>query len=142
MRVLSDDGEAAPLEAGSHQLSDGGEITVDAESKVEMMEDEEEKVEATEEEPDEMAAVKAALVEKFKDKRFGGRRGARGSVMGSRSSVRPARASAMARSRRESAAVQDSRRSTGQNSSERYTSSDRHTGDSPARNSAVTNFVM
>jgi hypothetical protein len=84
----------------------------------------------------------AALVEKFKDKRFGGRRGARGSVMGSRSSVRPARASAMARSRRESAAVQDSRRSTGQNSSERYTSSDRHTGDSPARNSAVTNFVM
>ena len=65
VRVLSDDGEAAPLEAGSHQLSDGGEITVDAESKVEMMEDEEEKVEATEEEPDEMAAVKAALVEKF-----------------------------------------------------------------------------
>lgn len=65
VRVLSDDGEAAPLEAGSHQLSDGGEITVDADSKVEMMEDEEEKVEATEEEPDEMAAVKAALVEKF-----------------------------------------------------------------------------
>jgi len=65
VRVLSDDGEAAPLEAGSHQLSDGGEITVDAESKVEMMEDEEEKVEATEEEPDEMAAVKAALVDKF-----------------------------------------------------------------------------
>ena len=59
VRVLSDDGEAAPLEAGSHQLS------VDAESKVEMMEDEEEKVEATEEEPNEMAAVKAALVEKF-----------------------------------------------------------------------------
>jgi len=65
VRVLSDDGEAAPLEPGSHQLSDGGEITVDADSKVEMMEDEEEKVEATEEEPDEMAAVKAALVEKF-----------------------------------------------------------------------------
>ena len=65
VRVLSDDGEAAPLEPGSHQLSDGGEITVDADSKVEMMEDEEEKVEATEEEPDEMAAVKAALVDKF-----------------------------------------------------------------------------
>jgi len=67
VRVLSDDGEAAPLEAGSHQLSDGGEITVDAESKVEMMEDEEEKVEAAEheEDKDEMAAVKAALVDKF-----------------------------------------------------------------------------
>lgn len=67
VRVLSDDGEAAPLEAGSHQLSDGGEITVDADSKVEMMEDEEEKVEAAEheEDKDEMAAVKAALVEKF-----------------------------------------------------------------------------
>ena len=67
VRVLSDDGESAPLEAGSHQLSDGGEITVDADSKVEMMEDEEEKVEAAEheEDKDEMAAVKAALVEKF-----------------------------------------------------------------------------
>ena len=67
VRVLSDDGEAAPLEAGSHQLSDGGEITVDADSKVEMMEDEEEKVEAAEheEDKDEMAAVKAALVDKF-----------------------------------------------------------------------------
>tara|TARA_R110002020_G_scaffold119593_4_gene272819 strand:- start:2236 stop:2865 length:630 start_codon:yes stop_codon:yes gene_type:complete len=64
VRVLSEDGEAAPLEPGAHELSDGGQITIDAESKVEMMEEEEEKVEA-QEEPDEMAAVKAALMEKF-----------------------------------------------------------------------------
>jgi len=66
VRVLSEDGDAAPLEAGSYELSDGGTLNVDAESKVvEMMEEEEEKVEAQEEEKDEMAAVKAALVDKF-----------------------------------------------------------------------------
>ena len=67
VRVLSEDGEAAPLEAGTYELSDGGEVTVDAESNVvEMMEDEE-KTEAAEheEEKDEMAAVKAALVNHF-----------------------------------------------------------------------------
>ena len=67
VRVLSEDGEAAPLEAGTYELSDGGEVTVDAESNVvEMMEDEE-KTEAAEheEEKDEMSAVKAALVEHF-----------------------------------------------------------------------------
>ena len=68
VRVMSEDGEATPLEAGSYELSDGGEVTVDADSKVvEMMEDKEEKTEAAEheEEKDEMAAVKAALVDKF-----------------------------------------------------------------------------
>jgi signal transduction histidine kinase len=68
VRVLSEDGEAAPLEAGTYELSDGGEVTVDAESNVvEMMEEDEEKTEAAEheEEKDEMAAVKAALVEHF-----------------------------------------------------------------------------
>ena len=69
VRVMSEDGEATPLEAGSYELSDGGEVTVDADSKVvEMMDDKEEKTEAAEheeEEKDEMAAVKAALVEKF-----------------------------------------------------------------------------
>ena len=69
VRVMSEDGEATPLEAGSYELSDGGQVTVDADSKVvEMMDDKEEKTEAAEheeEEKDEMAAVKAALVEKF-----------------------------------------------------------------------------
>jgi len=68
VRVMSEDGTASPLEAGSYELSDGGEVTVDADSKVvEMMEEEEEKTEAAEheEEKDEMAAVKAALVDKF-----------------------------------------------------------------------------
>lgn len=69
VRVLSEDGEAAPLEAGTYELSDGGEVTVDAESNVvEMMDEkEEEKTEAAEheEEKDEMAAVKAALVDHF-----------------------------------------------------------------------------
>ena len=68
VRVLSEDGEAAPLEAGTYELSDGGEVTVDAESNVvEMMEEDEEKTEAAEheEEKDEMAAVKAALVDHF-----------------------------------------------------------------------------
>jgi len=67
VRVMSEDGEAAPLEAGTYELADGGELKVDADSKVEMMEEEEEKVEAAEheEEKDEMSAVKAALVEKF-----------------------------------------------------------------------------
>ena len=68
VRVMSEDGEATPLEAGSYELSDGGQVTVDADSKVvEMMEEEEEKTEAAEheEEKDEMAAVKAALVDKF-----------------------------------------------------------------------------
>ena len=68
VRVMSEDGTATPLEAGSYELSDGGEVTVDADSKVvEMMEEEEEKTEAAEheEEKDEMAAVKAALVDKF-----------------------------------------------------------------------------
>ncbi len=65
VRVLSEDGEAKPLDAGSYDLADGGQIAVNDESKVEMMEEEEQKVEATEEEPDEMAAVKAALVDKF-----------------------------------------------------------------------------
>ena len=68
VRVMSEDGTATPLEAGSYELSDGGEVTVDADSKVvEMMEEEEEKTEAAEheEEKDEMSAVKAALVDKF-----------------------------------------------------------------------------
>ena len=68
VRVMSEDGEAAPLEAGSYELSDGSTLNVDADSKVvEMMEEEEEKTEAAEheEEKDEMAAVKAALVDKF-----------------------------------------------------------------------------
>ena len=60
VRVLSEDGEAAPLEAGSYELSDGGSVTVDESSQVvEMMDDKEEKTEAAEheEEKDEMAAV-------------------------------------------------------------------------------------
>ena len=69
VRVMSEDGEAAPLEAGSYELSDGGSVTVDDSSQVvEMMDDkEEEKTEAAEheEDKDEMAAVKAALVDKF-----------------------------------------------------------------------------
>jgi len=67
VRVLSEDGEAAPLEAGTYELSDGGEVTVDAESNVVEMNEEEEKTEAAEheEEKDEMSAVKAALVEHF-----------------------------------------------------------------------------
>ena len=66
VRVLSEDGEAAPLEAGSYELSDGGTLNVDAESKVVEMEEEEKKDEMMEdEEKDEMAAVKAALVDKF-----------------------------------------------------------------------------
>lgn len=68
VRVMSEDGEAAPLEAGTYELADGGELKVDAESKVEMMEEEEEKkdmAEHEEEEKDEMSAVKAALVDKF-----------------------------------------------------------------------------
>jgi len=68
VRVMSEDGEAAPLEAGSYELSDGGSVTVDDKSQVvEMMDDKEEKTEAAEheEEKDEMAAVKAALVDKF-----------------------------------------------------------------------------
>ena len=40
VRVLSEDGEAAPLEAGSYELSDGGSVTVDESSQVvEMMDD-------------------------------------------------------------------------------------------------------
>ena len=68
VRVLSEDGEAAPLEAGTYDLSDGGQVSVDAESNVvEMMDDKEDKTEAAEheEEKDEMSAVKAALVERF-----------------------------------------------------------------------------
>ena len=66
VRVMSEDGEAEPLEAGTYELADGGELKVDADSKVEMMEEEEEKTEAAEEEEkDEMSAVKAALVDKF-----------------------------------------------------------------------------
>ena len=69
VRVMSEDGEATPLEAGSYELSDGGQVTVDENSAVvEMMDEkEEEKTEAAEheEEKDEMAAVKAALVDKF-----------------------------------------------------------------------------
>ena len=67
VRVMSEDGEATTLEAGQYELSDGGQVTVDENSAVvEMMDEkEEEKVEAQEEEKDEMAAVKAALVEKF-----------------------------------------------------------------------------
>lgn len=67
VRVLSEDGEAAPLEAGTYDLSDGGKVTVDAESNVVEMNEEEEKTEAAEheEEKDEMAAVKAALVDHF-----------------------------------------------------------------------------
>ena len=67
VRVMSEDGEAAPLEAGTYELADGGELKVDADSKVEMMEEEEKKEEELqeEEEKDEMSAVKAALVDKF-----------------------------------------------------------------------------
>lgn len=67
VRVLSEDGEAAPLEAGSYELSDGGQVTVNEDSQVVEMMEEEEKTEAAEheEEKDEMAAVKAALVDKF-----------------------------------------------------------------------------
>jgi len=66
VRVMSEDGEAAPLEAGSYELSDGGTLNVDADSKVVEMEEEEKKDEMMdEEEKDEMAAVKAALVDKF-----------------------------------------------------------------------------
>ena len=66
VRVMSEDGEAAPLEPGTYPLEGGGELKVGQESKVEMMEEEEEKVEAAEEEEkDEMSAVKAALVDKF-----------------------------------------------------------------------------
>ena len=66
VRVLSEDGEAAPLEAGSYELSDGGTLNVDAESKVVEMEEEEKKDEMMDDEKkDEMAAVKAALVDKF-----------------------------------------------------------------------------
>jgi len=66
VRVLSEDGDAAPLEAGSYELSDGGTLNVDADSKVVEMEEEEKKDEMMDdEEKDEMAAVKAALVDKF-----------------------------------------------------------------------------
>ena len=67
VRVMSEDGEAAPLEAGTYDLADGGQVKVDAESKVEMMEDEEDKKDMAEheEDKDEMSAVKAALVERF-----------------------------------------------------------------------------
>jgi membrane-associated HD superfamily phosphohydrolase len=66
VRVLSEDGEAAHLEAGSYELSDGGTLNVDADSKVVEMEEEENKDEMMDdEEKDEMAAVKAALVDKF-----------------------------------------------------------------------------
>ena len=66
VRVLSEDGEAAPLEAGAYELSDGGTLNVDADSKVVEMEEEDKKDEMMDdEEKDEMAAVKAALVDKF-----------------------------------------------------------------------------
>lgn len=66
VRVMSEDGEAAPLEAGTYDLADGGQVKVNAESKVEMMEDEDKKDMAEhEEDKDEMSAVKAALVERF-----------------------------------------------------------------------------
>tara|TARA_S200002703_G_scaffold110124_1_gene95819 strand:- start:2460 stop:3128 length:669 start_codon:yes stop_codon:yes gene_type:complete len=67
VRVMSEDGEAAPLEAGTYDLADGGQVKVKAESKVEMMEDEEDKKDMAEheEDKDEMSAVKAALVERF-----------------------------------------------------------------------------
>ena len=67
VRVLSEDGEAAPLEAGTYDLSDGGQVSVDAESNVvEMMDEkEEEKMADHDEDKDEMAAVKAALIEQF-----------------------------------------------------------------------------
>ena len=66
VRVLSEDGEAAPLEAGTYDLSDGGQVSVDAESNVvEMMDEKEEEKMQEEEEKDEMAAVKAALIEQF-----------------------------------------------------------------------------
>ena len=65
VRVMSEDGEAAPLEAGAYELSDGGTLNVDADSKVVEMEEEEKKDEMMDEEKDEMAAVKAALVDKF-----------------------------------------------------------------------------
>lgn len=68
VRVMSEDGEAQTLEAGTYPLEGGGEIVIDAESKVAEVEQPQE-VQAAEheeeEEKDEMSAVKAALVEKF-----------------------------------------------------------------------------
>lgn len=69
VRVMSEDGEATPLQAGTYELADGGELKVDDDSKVAMMEEEEKKdeemAEHEEEEKDEMSAVKAALVDHF-----------------------------------------------------------------------------
>jgi len=74
VRVLSEDGEAAPLQAGTYELSDGGELQVNSDSQVVAMEeDKEEEMKehgdedkmAEHEDKDEMAAVEAALVEKF-----------------------------------------------------------------------------
>ena len=65
VRVLSEDGDATPLDAGSYELADGGEVTVDENSQVVEMEETEVEAAEHEEEKDEMAAVKAALVDKF-----------------------------------------------------------------------------
>ncbi len=72
VRVLSEDGEAEPLQAGTYELSDGGELQVDAESQVVAMEEDKEEEmkehgdeDKMAEDKDEMAAVEAALVEKF-----------------------------------------------------------------------------
>lgn len=66
VRVMSEDGEAQALEAGTYPLEGGGEIVIDAESKVaEVEQPQEVQAAEEEEEKDEMSAVKAALVEKF-----------------------------------------------------------------------------
>lgn len=72
VRVLSEDGEAQPLQAGTYELSDGGELQVNSDSQVVAMEEDNEEQmkehgdeDKMAEDKDEMAAVEAALVEKF-----------------------------------------------------------------------------
>jgi hypothetical protein len=68
VRVMSEDGEAAPLAPGTYPLQGGGELKVGEDSKVTLMEEDEEKKEEMaehEDEKDEMARLKAALVDKF-----------------------------------------------------------------------------
>ena len=69
VRVMSEDGEAAPLAPGTYPLEGGGELKVGEDSKVALMEEDEEKkeemAEHEDEEKDEMSRLKAALVDKF-----------------------------------------------------------------------------
>ena len=68
VRVMSEDGEAAPLAPGTYPLQGGGELKVGEDSKVALMEEDEEKKEEMaehEDEKDEMSRLKAALVDKF-----------------------------------------------------------------------------